>query len=363
MAITKLLVRRQRIAESRLVERPMPALADGEILVRVDDFALTANNISYALTGDQLSYWRFFPEDDQWGVVPVWGFGEVIETRHADLPIGSRMWGYLPMASHLVMRPAKVRTLGFIDSAAHREGLPLVYNQYALTADEPAALAAAADLRSLLFPLFATSYLIADYFADNALFGAEQVIIGSASSKTGFATAHYLGALAAPPGAIIGLTSPRNVAFTERLGLFDRVVAYDDVTMIDASKPTAYIDMSGDGVVLSAVHHHFGDNLVASTGVGATHWDAPRNRDALPGAVPAFFFAPSQIAKRDAEWGAGEVLRRANEANLAFATTLGELLTITHHYGSEAIEARYQDMVHNRTPPTEGLILSFGDAA
>ncbi|MFX5858490.1 DUF2855 family protein, partial [Acinetobacter baumannii] len=87
-------------------------------------------------------------------------------------------------------------------------------------------MAAAADLRSLLFPLFTTSYLIADYLGDNALFGARQVIIGSASSKTGFATAHYLRALAQPPAAIIGLTSPGNIAFTEGLGLYDRVLSY-----------------------------------------------------------------------------------------------------------------------------------------
>ncbi len=363
MAITKLLVKRGRIGESCIVERPVPDLADGEILVSVGDFALTSNNITYAVMGDQLSYWRFFPEDDEWGIVPVWGFAEVTRSRHADVPVGARMWGYLPMASHLVMRPGKVKSRGFIDAAPHRDGLPLVYNHYAFTADEPPALAAAADMRSLYFPLFTTSYLIADYFADNGLFAAEQIIIGSASSKTGFATAHYLGALADRPAAIVGLTSPGNVGFAERLGVFDSVVAYGDVASLDPGVPTAYIDMSGDGAVLAAVHHHFGDNLRASIGVGATHWNAPRNRKPMPGAAPSFFFAPTQIAKRDAELGAGEVLRRAGTANLAFAVGLGDLLKITHHRGAAAVEARYQDMVNNRTPPTDGLILSFGNAA
>lgn len=361
MAVTRLLVNRARIDQSRLATRDMPTLGDGEVLMRTAEFALTANNISYALTGDQLGYWRFFPEDDAWGVVPVWGFADVIESRHQEVPVGARYWGYLPMASHLVMRPGRVTRGGFVDAASHREGLPAVYNHYAATVGDAPALAAAGDLRSLFFPLFTTSYLIADYLADNALFGAVQVIIGSASSKTGFATAHYLKALDDRPATITGLTSPGNIGFCEALGLFDRVIGYGDVTALDPGVPSVYVDMSGDAGVLAAVHHHFGDHLRASIGVGATHWDVPRRHEALPGAAPAFFFAPSQIAKRDAEWGQGEVIRRANAANLAFAQQLGDRVRITHHRGAEAIAARYQDMVHNRTPAIEGLILSFSD--
>jgi hypothetical protein len=217
-----------------------------------------------------------------------------------------------------------------------------------------------ANARSLLFPLFTTSYLIADYFGDNALFGCRQVVIGSASSKTGFATAHFLKSLSPAP-RVIGLTSPGNLAFTERLGLYDQVVAYPDVASLDATIPTGYVDMSGDGVVLRAVHDHFADNLMVSVGVGATHWDAPRVHERLPGAPPAFFFAPAQIAKRDAEWGAGVLMGKANLANIAFVQALGDGLRITGHRGVAAIEACYQEMVHNRTAPTEGLIMNFGD--
>lgn len=356
--LTRLVVKRAAITQTRLVERPWPALAEGEVLARVGDFALTANNISYALTGDMLGYWQFFPEDAEWGVVPVWGHAEVIASRCTDLPVGARFWGYLPMASHLGMTPGRVSARGFVDAAAHRAALPAVYNQYARTEQDPPALAALANARSLLFPLFTTAYLIADYFADNALFGAEQVVIGSASSKTGFATAHFLKALAPAP-RVIGLTSPGNVAFTESLGLYDLVIAYGDATSLDPAVPTGYVDMSGDGAVLRAVHEHFAETLKVSVGVGATHWDAPRSQEPLPGAPPAFFFAPAQIAKRDAEWGAGVLMGKANLANIAFVQRLGHLLSITEHKGPAAVEAHYQDMVHNRTPPTEGLILNF----
>ena len=48
-------------------------------------------------------------------------------------------------------------------------------------------------LRALLQPLLATSYLLFDWLMDNDCFGAEQIIIGSASSKTGLGLCKYLG--------------------------------------------------------------------------------------------------------------------------------------------------------------------------
>jgi hypothetical protein len=60
---------------ARVEVRPLPepdamALADGDVLLDVERFALTANNITYGVYGDRLGYWRFFPEDDTWGRIP-----------------------------------------------------------------------------------------------------------------------------------------------------------------------------------------------------------------------------------------------------------------------------------------------------
>lgn len=358
--IERLRVERKAFDRSELASSPVPDLAEGEVLVMVGDFALTANNISYALSGDTIGYWQFFPDADaDWGIVPVWGFGEVVSSMCTDVPVGTRIWGFLPMASHLVMRPVRVSDRGFVDGAPHRAGLPGVYNQYQCTNDDPAPLAAAADQRSLLFPLLFTGYVIADYLEDNALFGARQVIIGSASSKTGFGAAHYIKTVSSRPVEVIGLTSPRNVAFTQGLGIYDRVLTYAEAATLDADGATAFVDMSGDGDLVAMLHHHFGDAMRASIGVGATHWSAPRNRGPLPGATPAFFFAPTQIAKRDAEWGSGVLGKRVEAANLAFLPKLANLLTIKHARGGGAVKAAYDDMVAGRTPPDTGVILRF----
>ena len=39
----------------------MPPLAQGQVRLRVERFALTANTVTYATTGDTLGYWDFFP--------------------------------------------------------------------------------------------------------------------------------------------------------------------------------------------------------------------------------------------------------------------------------------------------------------
>jgi Protein of unknown function (DUF2855) len=361
MTFTRLCVKRAAIDECRLVEHPSPALADGEARVRVDDFALTANNITYAFAGETIGYWQFYPEDAEWGVVPVWGFAEVVESRCDALTPGTRFWGFLPMASHAVMVPGRIGPRGFVDMAPHRAALPAVYNGYALTHDDPAPLAAIADARSVMFPLLTTSWLIADYLADNAWFGAKQVIIGSASSKTGYGTAHFVKETGADV-RVTGLTSPGNIGFVSGLGVCDAVIGYGDVATLDPAVPAAYVDMSGDRGVLSAIHHHFADHLVASIAVGVTHWDAPRTPGPMPGAAPAFFFAPAQIAKRDGEWGSGETMRRAGAANAAFIAQLGDRLLIVHHHGGAAIATAWTETVAGRTPPTQGLILNFADA-
>ena len=116
---------------------------------------------------------------------------------------------------------------------------------------------------ALLRPLFITSFLIDDFLADNGFFGAATVLLSSASSKTAYGTAFCLAQRRGREGAvkIVGLTSPQNVAFTEGLGCFDHVLAYDAIDSLPADVPSVYVDMSGSAGVRAAVHGHFGDAL------------------------------------------------------------------------------------------------------
>jgi len=155
-----------------------------------------------------------------------------------------------------------------------------------------------------------TSYVLYDYLVDNAFFGAEQVLVGSASSKTGLGLTNLL-SRHGEGRRVVGLTSPGNVGFVKGLGTCDEVVTYDAIGAMDPSIPTAFVDMSGAGEVVSAIHGKFGAQLKLSCAVGATHWVAGRYRPEQPAIPHAFFFAPAQFAKRDVDWGPGEIMRRA----------------------------------------------------
>ena len=101
------------------------------VLFRIDTFGLTANNVTYAVVGDLMGYWRFFPTaDDPWGRVPVWGFADVEASSHADVAEGERYFGYWPMSSHVLLEPVGVGPHGFTDGAAHRADLSPIYNRY-----------------------------------------------------------------------------------------------------------------------------------------------------------------------------------------------------------------------------------------
>ena len=134
-------------------------LGDGEILAKVDHFAFTANNVTYGVVGGRIGYWKFFPTAEEgWGIIPVWGFADVIESNASDIAVGERLYGYWPMATHLVMAPTKVRDTRMIDGVAHRAELPPVYNAYARVKQEPGYDGTFDDDRMALYPLYATSY-------------------------------------------------------------------------------------------------------------------------------------------------------------------------------------------------------------
>src|SRR5882672_9602201 len=99
-----LFVHRDDPRQHRLVESPVPdpaALADGELLVRIEKFGLSANNVTYAVLGKSaiINYFDFFPTGETgWGRVNVWGIGVVEASRHPELARGERMYGYFPLA-------------------------------------------------------------------------------------------------------------------------------------------------------------------------------------------------------------------------------------------------------------------------
>ena len=276
-------------------------LDPGQALLRVDTFGLTANNITYAVMGEAMSYWSFFPAEDGWGRIPMWGFAEVERSEAEGVEPGTRVYGYLPPSSHLVVTPVAVDESGFNDGSPHREALPSAYQRLLAYRARPFYTADTEEIQMLLRPLFFTSFLIDDQLADEGLTERGPILISSASSKTAIAAAFLL---AQRDGVeLVGLTSPGNAEFVEGLGIYGRTVTYDAIDSLERG-PATYVDIAGDGALRQAVHSHFGDELASSLIVGATHWEelGPGEGE-LPGPTPALFFAPDRIVKRSGDWG------------------------------------------------------------
>jgi hypothetical protein len=292
--------------------------------------------------------------------VPVWGFANVVESTVAGVVEGQRVYGYLPMSTELVVRPARVDERGFVDSSEHRRPMAAAYSSYSSVAADPAYDADHEAAQMLLRPLLYTAFLLDDFVADNDGFGASTVVLSSASSKTASGTAFFL----AERGGVevVGLTSPGNVAFVESLGVYGSVVPYGEVSSL-GDGPAVFIDIAGDAAVRAAVHRHYGDGLVHSSAVGGTHWDAERPADdgALPGASPSFFFAPDQGRKRAEEWGAGKLDEAFAAAwHRAVAWSDG-WLEVQESRGPDAVRAAYLEVLDGGSPPSVGHVLSLHD--
>ncbi|WP_213739688.1 DUF2855 family protein [Bradyrhizobium sp. dw_411] len=362
MKSTDFIVARDDLQHRKFVERQLPdpaTLPDEALLIKVDRFAFTANNITYAVAGDTLKYWELFPAPDHFGNIPVWGFGDVIASRHPGISEGERLFGYFPMATHLVIEAADVSKRGLRDAAAHRQNVAPVYNAYARVSGDAAFADRQGDYQALLRPLFMLSFLVDDYLEENAFFGARSVILSSASSKTAFGLAHLLHLR--KDISVIGLTSAGNAAFVRSLGCYDEVVAYDEVTSLPADRPVAYVDMAGSSDLREKLHRHFGEGMKYSGRVGLTHRSSSPNEPGLPGAKPAWFFAPDQIRKRAKEWGPGGIDRRFGAAWAGFAPMLDRCLGIVEGRGRAAVEQIYRDTLNGRVPPDQGHILSVSE--
>ncbi|HEX6310641.1 MAG TPA: DUF2855 family protein [Acidimicrobiia bacterium] len=351
-------VGRSDLHEYRVVDSEPPDVQGGQALLRVESFALTANNITYGAFGDTLSYWAFFPTGDpEWGRIPVWGHAAVVASTHDGVAEGARVYGFLPMSTHLAVTPGRIGERGFTDVAPHRAPMAGAYNQYSLVEADPIHDRAHEDHRMLLWPLFFTSFLIDDFLADNGFFGARTVVVSSASSKTAVGTAFRL---ARREGVeVTGLTSARNAGFVEGLGVYDRVVTYDDVAALPGG-PAAFVDIAGDDGVRAAVHRAYGDRLAHSMAVGATHWDQPAPAvEPLPGPAPEFFFAPTRIAERTTDWGPAGLDERIAAAWREYVGFCDGWVDFRHGHGPDAVARVYAELLDGGIDPAVGHILSL----
>lgn len=360
---------RDDITQAKLVAEIDAPLAPGQVRTHLDSYAMTANNITYAVFGkpaglfgpdkdggDQ-GYWDFFAERDTPGRLPVWGFATVTESAAEGVAVGDRFYGYYPMASDAVLTAGKVGPGGFTDVTPRRATLPPIYNHYQRVEALDGYRAADHDYWPVFRPLFLTGWLIADQFEDEGDYGANQILIASASSKTAIGLGFSLAQRKGHRPETVGMTSKANVADLDTQRIYDRVIAYEDILTLNPGTPSALVDMAGNGAVTRAVHSHFGNNLRASIIVGKSHWDADAGQATLPGPERQGFFAPGRSQKRIADWGGAAFGQKIAEAWLAFMDVAPRLTSVDKRSGGDAALAAYREMLSGQADPRKGIVV------
>jgi hypothetical protein len=337
-------------------EEALPELGDGEVRLRIESFSVTANNVTYAVIGDQFGYWNFFPAQDGFGVVPVWGHAVVQQSRHAEIAVGERVYGYLPMGTYLDILPSKIGISGFSDVAAHRLPMSPIYNQYSRLNADPEHDPAKENERMIFAPLFKTGFLIEDMFRRNDWFGAENLIMTSASSKTAMGLASCA-KNASPKIKRIGLTSAGNVDFTKSTGLYDLVLSYDEIGNLPDTASVC-VDFAGSSNLLRSVHQTCANALKYSCLVGVTHvGDRSGGAGDLPGPAPILFFAPDHAVAAIKELGPkafGEVVAQQWKIFLEHSATN---LTIEIRGGVVSAAQAFVSILKNEADPQIGIVI------
>lgn len=359
-----LLVNKKDFSDVSIVNYDAGELPDSQIRVEISSFALTANNVTYMVTGDQIGYWCVFDphaydltSDKRQGRMPVWGYGVVSQSRFPGVEAGSEIYGFFPIAKSMDMQPGRVSAHGFTDVASHRSGLHGLYNSYSFTAADP-SYSSHSELQPVLRPLFTTSFLIDDFLDEEAFFGAEQVLLLSASSKTALGTAYCLKARGDKP--VVGLTSEGNKDFVEKTGFYDEVYSYDAITDMNPDVKTVVVDMSGNMGVIRTLEDHFEENLTYICRVGISHWQeaakTPPKRTDTP---TAFFFAPDRAKKRIGDWGQAGFANNLAAKWMPFLGSASDWMTIEKAEGIEAVLKNYSALLNGQSGPDKGYLFTL----
>lgn len=342
----ELRVRRDDLSSCELAEGEAlrDDLAEGEVQLLVERFALTANNITYGVFGDQLGYWRLFPAPDGWGRIPAWGYARVVASRLPALDEGRRVFGLVPMGRYVTVLPA-LHSIGFADASPHRAELAPVYNQYLSVEGE------GDDAALVMRPLFGTSLLLDMMLSEAGFNGAQTVVMTSASSKTSYGLAYLL---RERPVETVGLTSAARREWVEGLDLYDIVLGYEDRGDLKAPGGAVLVDFAGDRDLIRGVHEQLGDALQRSVLVGFTHHEAKGDEAPLPGPVPEFFFAPNEMVKRGRDLG-----QLYAKAWGEFAPVVERAMRIEHITEGDELVRIYRDLLDGRVDPAVGHVATL----
>ncbi|KAJ3253639.1 hypothetical protein HK103_000427 [Boothiomyces macroporosus] len=355
---SELVLKKDFVDQVRIQTQPLPPLAPEHVLIRIEIFGLTANNITYIALGKSLQYFDFFPADSaDEAKAPVWGIGVIEQSNSPLLKKGERIYGYYPIAKYISFKPVSIKNNFFY---VIRDQLPrdrAVYNQYFRANGDPEYIKNNEELMLLFRPLWTTSFFLHDFLVANGFFDAKKVVISSASSKTGYSFALLL---KDNDFEVIGLTSKSNVEFVTSLNFYDKVVRYDDISELPTDEPIVYCDFAGSDSLNRTIHNHFGPKLQKQVVAGMSHVSEANSKFGDDKSIT--FFAPEWIKVRKPKVGDNIVERREKAWNY-FIETIVPHVNLKYVNGAKDVVKVYHKMLKGQSTPDEGYILSMFDSS
>jgi len=340
--------RDQPLTRTRVITDELTAPHAGEVLLAVERFGLSSNNISYALLGDMLGHWKPFPAAEGWGRVPAWGVGRVLAADPSVAREGARFAGYMPMATHVLMQ-AESTDAGLRDTSLERAGMLPLYRELRAVDDDPIWREEAIDLELAMMPVEPLAALLDE---DLRRLAVTHVVISSASSKTAMGLGHLLRERSV---RVTGLSSPRGASAVAGAESSDTVLTYDDIDSLGRTGTIAYVDIAGDPEVTRSVHEHLGSSLTHSIGVGGSHLvaiDDPFRPDPTRPGPPVKRYSVGQRQVELSEELGQEVLdglrRRARQTLVGWAATHFGVEIVA---GLEATRALWQQVAQGERDP------------
>jgi len=244
---------------------PLPSLAPSSVRIKSSIISLTVNNFTYARLGHLRGGWwdihllppstpSAFADRTKYGRISAWGYAEIIESTVPSLPVGTQLYGFMPIGTlpeDLEVKPFQTRNQIQVTSA-HRQHTWNIYNRYYVhTLAEEKTPEDSLGWDALMRPLFETGfalnrYVLAwddakrvdasgtklpDWTAADADIHDGAVVVLSASGKTATSFAHQLRRnrpLEAQPKLVVGASSALSQEFTQNTGFYDKVILYSD---------------------------------------------------------------------------------------------------------------------------------------
>ncbi|KAH8897526.1 hypothetical protein GQ53DRAFT_680153 [Thozetella sp. PMI_491] len=246
----------------------VPPLSKGWIRIQSRILSVTTNNFTYARLGHLLGWWGVWdqapalpePYNDasKYGRISSWGYAEVIESMHDSVPVGTKLWGYMPIGDYPEALEVDIdaETGHVVEVSERRRPLFAVYNRYIAFAPDTdlSQDRESRGLDSIMQILFETAYLLnrysfswdekrghpmgipAPWSAQDADITGAVVVLLAPSGKTGLAFAHQLrqGRPADKlPKKVVAVGSTKSRDFSVATGLFDDVLLYPDFKSTD----------------------------------------------------------------------------------------------------------------------------------